>query len=92
MTPYEKILRAARMQQIPETKIQLGTVRDGGRIELAEIKLEASDYLTNALLDIFTYTDSDGDSLTIDNRLRPGDTVALYRVSDAKWIVIGRFA
>lgn len=92
MTSYEKILQAMRMQQSPETRIQLGIVKSGGRIALAEITLEASDYLTNKLLDIFTYTDSDGDSLTIDNRIRPGDTVALYRVSDTKWLLLGRFA
>lgn len=92
MTSYEKILQAMRMQQSPETRIQLGIVKSGGRIALAEITLETSDYLTNKLLDIFTYTDSDGDSLTIDNRIQPGDTVALYRVSDTKWLLLGRFA
>lgn len=92
MTPYEKMLQAMRIQQPPETRIQLGTVMDGGRIKLAEITLEKSDYLTNKLLDVFTYTDSDGDSLSIDNRIKTGETVALYRTSDTKWILLGRFA
>lgn len=92
MTPYEKMLKAMKMQQNPETKIQIGIVKDGGRIALAEITLEPSDYMKNKLMDIFQYTDTDGDTITIDNRMKTGETVAVYRTSEEKWIVIGRFA
>lgn len=92
MTPYEKMLKAMKMQQNPETKIQIGVVKDGGRIALAEITLEPSDYMKNKLMDIFQYTDTDGDTITIDNRMKTGETVAVYRTSEEKWIVIGRFA
>lgn len=92
MTPYEKMLKAMKMQQNPETKIQIGIVKDGGRIALAEITLEPSDYMKNKLMDIFQYTDTDGDTITIDNQMKTGETVAVYRTSEEKWIVIGRFA
>lgn len=92
MTPYEKMLKAMKMQQNPETKIQIGIVKDGGRIALAEITLEPSDYMKNKLMDIFQYTDTDGNTITIDNRMKTGETVAVYRTSEEKWIVIGRFA